>query len=157
MQMSTDTAVSLGRNARPVPAILVGGVVAGILDALTAFYLYGWSMPRGIASGLLGRSALGGGTPTWILGLALHFFIAISAAAVYYAASRKLKFLAESPVVCGLFYGIAVFLVMNLIVLPFSAIHFRGPFQYLGLVRGILIHMFLIGLPIALSGRRYAS
>jgi len=114
-------------------------------------------MPRGIASGLLGRSALGGGTPTWILGLALHFFIAISAAAVYYAASRKLKFLAESPVVCGLFYGIAVFLVMNLIVLPFSAIHFRGPFQYLGLVRGILIHMFLIGLPIALSVRRYAS
>jgi len=157
MQMSTDTAVSLGRKARPVPAILVGGVVAGILDALTAFYLYGWSMPRGIASGLLGRSALGGGTPTWILGLALHFFIAISAAAVYYAASRKLKFLAESPVVCGLFYGIAVFLVMNLIVLPFSAIHFRGPFQYLGLVRGILIHMFLIGLPIALSVRRYAS
>jgi len=155
--MSTDTAVSLGRKARPVPAILVGGVVAGILDALTAFYLYGWSMPRGIASGLLGRSALGGGTPTWILGLALHFFIAISAAAVYYAASRKLKFLAESPVVCGLFYGIAVFLVMNLIVLPFSAIHFRGPFQYLGLVRGILIHMFLIGLPIALSVRRYAS
>jgi hypothetical protein len=132
-------------------------VAAGILDALTAFYLYGWSMPRGIASGLLGRSALGGGTPTWILGLALHFFIAISAAAVYYAASRKLKFLAESPVVCGLFYGIAVFLVMNLIVLPFSAIHFRGPFQYLGLVRGILIHMFLIGLPIALSVRRYAS
>jgi hypothetical protein len=104
-------------------------VVAGILDALTAFYLYGWSMPRGIASGLLGRSALGGGTPTWILGLALHFFIAISAAAVYYAASRKLKFLAESPVVCGLFYGIAVFLVMNLIVLPFSAIHFRDRFN----------------------------
>jgi len=157
MQMSTDTAVSLGRKARPVPAILVGGVVAGILDALTAFYLYGWSMPRGIASGLLGRSALGGGTPTWILGLALHFFIAISAAAVYYAASRKLKFLAESPVVCGLFYGIAVFLVMNLIVLPLSAIHFRGPFQYVGLVRGILIHMFFIGLPIAWSVRRYAS
>jgi len=59
--------------------------------------------------------------------------------------------------VCGLFYGIAVFLVMNLIVLPLSAIHFRGPFQYVGLVRGILIHMFFIGLPIAWSVRRYAS
>jgi hypothetical protein len=56
-----------------------------------------------------------------------------------------------------LFYGIAVFLVMNLIVLPLSALHFRGPFQYLGLVHGILIHMFFIGLPIAWSVRRYAG
>ena len=155
--MSTNAAVSLGRNARPAPAILVGGLVAGTLDALTAFYLYGWGMPRGIASGLLGRSALQGGPATWILGLALHFFIAVSAAAIYYGVSRKLKFLAESPVVCGLFYGIAVFLVMNLIVLPLSAIHFRGPFQYVALVRGILVHMFFVGLPIALSVRRYAS
>ena len=121
------------------------------------FYLYGRGMPRGISSGLLGRSALEGGTAVWILGLALHFFIAVSAASVYYAASRKLKFLTESPLVCGLFYGIAVFLVMNLIVLPLSAIHFRGPFQYVGLVRGLLIHMFFIGLPIAWSVRRYAS
>jgi len=155
--MSSNAAVSLRRNARPLPAILVGGIVAGTLDALAAFYLYGRGMPRGIASGLLGRSALAGGTPVWILGLALHFFIALSAAGVYYAASRKLKFLTESPLVCGLFYGIAVFLVMNLIVLPLSALHFRGPFQYLGLVHGILIHMFFIGLPIAWSVRRYAG
>jgi len=155
--MSSNAGVSLRRSARPLPAILVGGIIAGALDALTAFYLYGWGMPRGIASGLLGRSALQGGTSVWILGLALHFFIALSAAGVYYAVSRKLKFLTESPLVCGLFYGIAVFLVMNLIVLPLSAIHFRGPFQYVSLVRGILVHMFLIGLPIAWSVRRYAS
>lgn len=154
--MSMNVAVSLGRKAPAVPAILVGGIAAGTLDALTAFYLYGWGMPRGIASGLMGPSALQGGTPAWILGLALHFFIALSAAAVYYGASRKLKFLAESPIVCGLFYGIAVFLVMNLIVLPLSAIHFRGPFGYSALVRGLLVHMFLIGLPIAWSVRRYA-
>jgi len=155
--MSSNAAVSLRRNARPLPAILVGGIIAGTLDALAAFYLYGRGMPRGIASGLLGRSELAGGTAVWILGLALHFFIALSAAGVYYAASRKLKFLTESPLVCGLFYGIAVFLVMNLIVLPLSALHFRGPFQYLGLVHGILIHMFFIGLPIAWSVRRYAG
>jgi hypothetical protein len=66
----------------------------------------------------------------------LHYFIAMSAAAVYYAVSRRLKFLVEFPVVCGLFYGIALLLVMNLIVLPLSAIHFRGPFQYAGLGSG---------------------
>ena len=32
-------------------------------------------MPQGIASGLIGRSSFQGGAATWILGLALHFFI----------------------------------------------------------------------------------
>jgi hypothetical protein len=147
----------MSQTSKVLPAILVGGLIAGTLDAAAAFYSFGWGMPRGIAGGLLGRSAFQGGAATWILGLALHFFIAISAAAVYYAASRRLKFLAESPVVCGMFYGIAVFLVMNLIVLPLSAFHFRGPFQYAALVQGILIHMFFVGLPIALSVSRFTN
>jgi hypothetical protein len=86
----------------------------------------------------------------------LHFFIACSAAAIYYAVSRKLGFMTEHAVVCGAFYGIAVFLVMNLIVLPLSALHAKGPYQFAGLVKGLLIHMILIGLPIALSVRRFA-
>jgi hypothetical protein len=40
-----------------------------------------------------------GGAATWILGLALHIFIALSMAAVYYAASRKLPFLMEYPLI----------------------------------------------------------
>jgi len=144
------------QNSKALTAVLAGGLIAGTLDAASAFYSFGWGMPQGIASGLLGRSAFQGGIATWILGLALHYFIAISAAATYYAVSRRLMFLAEFPVVCGMFYGMAVFLIMNLIVLPLSAIDFRGPFQYAGLVQGILIHMFCVGLPIALSVRRFA-
>jgi hypothetical protein len=142
-----------GDSIRP---ILIGGIIAGTLDAGTAFYTFGWGMPRGIASGLLGRSALQGGPGTWILGLALHYFIALSAAAVYYVVSRTLTFLRDYPVICGIFFGIAVFLVMNLVVLPLSAFHFRGPYQYAGLVQGILIHMFFVGVPIALSVRKYS-
>ena len=106
--MSSNAAVSLRRNARPLPAILVGGIIAGTLDALAAFYLYGRGMPRGIASGLLGRSALAGGTAVWILGLALHFFIALSAAGVYYAASRKLAFLRKQAVAWGIQHGFPI-------------------------------------------------
>jgi len=70
-------------------------------------------LPR-IAGGLLGRQALPGGIGVWILGVALHYFIAISAAAIYCIASRKLEFLKDHWLVCGIFYGIAIFLVMNL-------------------------------------------
>jgi hypothetical protein len=145
---------ALAQKPRALAPILVGGLVAGALDATSAFITFGSGMPRGIASGLLGAKAFQGGTATWILGLLLHFFIAVCAAAVYWLASRRLEFLRTHFFVCGLFYGIAVFLVMNLVVLPVSAVPFPvGPFTVAGLYQGLLAHMFLVGLPIALSVR----
>jgi hypothetical protein len=69
---------------------------------------------------------------------------------------RRLEFLKSHWLVCGLFYGIAVFLVMNLIVLPLCALHAMGPYQLRGLIQGILVHMLIIGLPISFSLNRLA-
>ena len=87
----------------------------------------------------------------------LHFFIACSFAAVYYAASRRLAFLMEHPLVCGLFYGAAVEVVMDLVVLPLSALHARGPYTLHDLILGLLVHMVVVGLPIAFSVRWFAN
>jgi hypothetical protein len=155
--ISAQMATSAQRPNALVP-IVVGGLIAGALDAAAAFITFGWGMPRGIASGLLGTKAFQGGASTWILGLLLHFFIAVCAAAVYWLASRKLDFLKSHFFVCGLFYGIAVFLVMNLVVLPVSAVPFPiGPFTIRGLYQGLLVHMFLVGLPISMSLRYLAK
>lgn len=135
--------------------VLVGGLIAGTLDLIAAYLTFGRNVPRGIARGLIGSSAFQGGIAPYVLGIALHFFIAFSAAAIYYAASRKLDFLIGHPIVCGLFYGIAIFLVMNLVVLPLSAIHFRGPFSLQGLITGLVAHMLIIGLPITFSVSAY--
>jgi hypothetical protein len=78
-------------------AIAAGGGIAGTLDLLQACILFGWRVPLVIAAGLLGRQALHGGVGTYVLGVCLHFFIACSATAIYYAASRKLRFLIEHP------------------------------------------------------------
>jgi len=98
--------------------ILAGGLVAGSLDLTAAFVTFGWGAPRAIAAGLLGMQALHGGTGTWMLGVLLHYLIAYLAATVYCVASRRLEFLRPYFLLCGMFYGIAVYLVMNLIVLP---------------------------------------
>lgn len=137
-------------------AIGVGGLIAGALDLTQAMILFGPRIPLSIAAGLLGRQAFRGGPGTYVLGVFLHFFIAFSAAAVYYAASRRLGFLKEHPLVCGLFFGAAVEEVMNLIVLPLSALHARGPYQLYDLILGLLVHMVVIGLPISFSVRRFA-
>jgi len=143
------------RNA--LLAIAVGGGIAGALDLLQACLLFGWRIPLAIAAGLLGRQAFHGGVGTYILGVCLHFFIACSATAIYYAANRKLRFLSEHALVCGLFYGIAVELVMSYIVLPLSALHARGPYKLHDVLLGLAVHMVVVGLPIAFSVRHFAK
>jgi len=143
------------RNA--LLAIAVGGLIAGTLDLTQACILFGWDIPLAIAAGLLGRQAFDGGAATYLLGVLLHFFIALSFAAFYYAASRKLAFLKEHPLVCGLAYGAGVQEVMNLVVLPLSALHARGPYKLHDLILGLLVHMVVIGLPISYSVRRFAK
>jgi uncharacterized membrane protein YagU involved in acid resistance len=154
------------RNPDGLRAICWGGLIGGILDISDALVFYGMRgvppgrLLRGIVSGLLGARAMDGGWAAATLGLFLHFLIAFTAAAVYYAASRKLRMLRERPILSGLLYGVAVFLFMNMIVVPLSAIH-RSPTAMLafniGTVNAVLALMLFIGLPIALAVNRYAS
>jgi hypothetical protein len=155
--MMGDSAPGASGKRNALLAIAVGGGIAGTLDLLQACILFGWDIPLVIAGGLLGRAAFQGGAGTYVLGVALHFFIACSAAAVYYGASRWLVFMKEHPLVCGLFFGAAVEDVMRLIVLPLSALHSKGPYKLHDLILGLLVHMVVVGLPISFSVRRFAK
>jgi|SRR5277367_251899 len=155
--MDADFGAASTQTQKAWLPILVGGGIAGTLDLISAFLTFGLGAPKAIAGGLLGRQAFQGGPATYALGIALGFIVAIAAAAVFYAASRKLEFLKEHFLVSGLFDGIAIFLVMNLIVLPLSALHAHGPYQLGELIRGLLVHMFFIGLPISYSVRRFST
>lgn len=155
--MTGDSVAGPLKNKNALLAIAVGGGIAGTLDLLQACILFGWDIPLAIAGGLLGRQAFQGGAGTYVLGVALHFFIACSAAAIYYGVSRKLIFMTEHPLVCGLFFGAAVQEVMNLVVLPLSALHSRGPYKLSDLILGLVVHMVVIGLPISFSVRRFAK
>ncbi len=148
------------RRLSVLSAILNAGAIAGTLDIT---YAIGFSALRGVppirilqsvASGLLGGPAFKGGVPTAVLGLALHFFIALSAAAIFYLAAKVIPFLTRHPVVSGLFYGFLIYAVMNLVVLPLSAYPRKVSFPLLVLVTGLFVHMFFIGLPISLAVRR---
>lgn len=138
---------------------LVGGCVAASLDAISAFVTFGSGMPRGIAAGLLGANAFEGGSAgPWVLGLALHFFILIVAATLYGIASWRWSFLRVNFVLCGIYYGISIWLFMNLIVLPLSALPGPiGPFNEEGMLRGLVTHIMLVGVPIAASYRFLAK
>ncbi len=155
--MIGDSAPGQSGKSSALLAIAVGGGIAGVLDLTQACILFGAKIPLVIAAGLLGRQAFHGGVGTYVLGVLLHFFIACSAAAVYYVASRRLRFMTEHPLVCGLFFGAAVEEVMSLVVLPLSALHSKGPYTLHDLILGLLVHMVVVGLPISFSVRWFAK
>ena len=151
------------RRLSPFSAILIGGAIAGTLDIT---YAIGFSAMHGVppmrilqsvASGLLGKPAFEGGVPIALLGLALHYFIAFSWAAIFYLASKVIPALTRHAVIAGVFYGFLIYAVMNLLVLPLSAYPRKVTFPLLVLVTGLLVHMFCIGLPISLAVRRAKS
>ncbi|HKQ16335.1 MAG TPA: hypothetical protein VJT80_23150 [Steroidobacteraceae bacterium] len=151
-----------GSARRPLKTIVFAGLVAGALDITYAFIIWGLRgvspirIGQSVASGLLGReAAVGGGTATGLFGLLLHFTMAIIIAAIYYTAARNIRLLVDRAVPCGIAFGLVAYGVMNYVVMPLSAIGVvgdGGP-AYIR-ITGILVHMFLIGLPIALFTRR---
>ena len=149
------------KRSRAFPTIVAASLIAGILDITSAFVIAGLKgtgsirMLQGIASGLLGPQSFEGGLATAGLGLAIHFLIAFTAASVFYAASRKFSFLTQHAVVSGLLYGIAVYVFMYWIVVPLVFSTARHSISRD--VTAVIVHMLLIGLPIALVVRRFAK
>ena len=112
---------------------------------------------QSVASGLLGAAAYTGGATTAALGAASHYLIATLWTAVFYLASRRLRFLTESAIVAGLVYGVVVYVVMNFVVIPLSAVPPRPAPPLSGRIIGLLVIMFCIGVPIALIVRRFSE
>jgi uncharacterized membrane protein YagU involved in acid resistance len=150
------------QTSQVVPAILWGGLISGVLDLICAtvtVVLRGYPaivLPQAIATGLLGVKSFKGGVPTAILGVALEFLITFVATAVYYGASRKLTFLIRHAVRWGLLYGAAIYFFMNLVVVPLSAAP-KFDHTLASRVSDFLVHLFFIGLPMALAVRRYSA
>jgi len=152
--------------------ILYAGALVGVLDITAACIekrvVAGFTPARvlkGVASGVLGRSALEGGFGTATLGLAMHFTMALTVTAIFYALSRRFSLPKKlsGVVAVGLLYGAAVFAVNNFVTAPFlswvrslylhTPILFKPPMGWSQLV----IHLFCVGLPIALVMRQYSS
>jgi uncharacterized membrane protein YagU involved in acid resistance len=166
--------------------ILLAGAIGGVLDIAYAFIVYGplsYGMSpadvlHSVASGWLGRQAANaGGTGTAMLGLATHFAIATTMAAIYVALAARWPAWAGNALASGLAYGFVLYLVMTYVVVPLSAAHesqhfaasvgeaverLRRSFSSVRptdrrqLAGTLFTHMVFVGLAIALVTRRRA-
>ena len=107
-----------------------------------------------IASGLIGMSSFQMGATSVALGVMIHYCIALTWTAIFYLASRQIAVLRERPVICGLLYGVLVYVVMTYLVLPLTHVPPpRHPPTLWTRFNALLPLLFCIGLTISLLVR----
>ena len=143
------------RNHSPWTTIVLGGVVAGTLD-IGAAALINWASPalilRFVAGGLLGKTAQDGGAAIALLGYGVQIAMSLIIAAIYVGASGRLAWLRERWIAAGLAFGVVVFLVMNFVVMPLSALA-RWPHFTVTSFAWNMLAMLVFGVIIAFFAR----
>jgi hypothetical protein len=155
------------RPAVPASAIawrwvVIGGLVLATLDGLfaTTFWRVAAGMPwtrvfQSVAAGVLGldRSVAGGDASAW-LGLGLHYAIATSFVVVYALVATRFDAIVRRPFACGVLYGLVLYAVMNLVVIPLSAIGHLPKFDNVPWVTSSIVMHAVFGLICAFAARR---
>lgn len=140
---------------REMVTSLIAGLAAGTVDIGAAALIYRVS-PRvilqAIAAGLLGRRSFSGGMETALLGLILQWVMSCVIAAIYVLATRRWTTLSRAWIPWGLLFGIAVFIVMNFVVVPLSAVGKVPTFTSVTLVENVAA-MLVFGLIISAINR----
>jgi uncharacterized membrane protein YagU involved in acid resistance len=148
-----------------IQTIFLAGLVAGTLDILTPILIYATILQKttamkilqSIASGVFKKEAYSGGWQMALYGLGFHFMIATLFASFYFILFRYIPFLRINKIISGLLYGIFVWIVMNIIVLPFVFPNMPSKNLDFQLVLSMVILMCCVGLPIALITQKQYS
>lgn len=142
--------------------LLITVLIAGTLDILSAYVNVfiktghiSRKMFQYIAGGLLGlKNSLNGGVPVILLGVFFHYFITFLFTFIFFVLYRKNRFFGINKFVAALLYGIFIWTVMNLIVLPLSALP-RGTITPGKAILDASILAVTIGLPASLSASAF--
>jgi hypothetical protein len=138
--------------------ILIAGLTCGVLDGLSAVALTSGRWMRVfqfVASSILGPDSFQGGVATALVGIAIHFLVALSATAIYYSVSRGIPILMDRALLFGVLYGVSIHLFMTFVAIPMSRIGPR-PLVLRSFLLQLAVHMIVVGPTIALMIRRYS-
>lgn len=136
--------------------VLKAGVIVGTLDILSAFIYYFiatgdtnvFTVLKYIASGLFGKEAYAGGITMILTGLFLHYVIAFSFTIFFFWLHPKIDLLAKYKLLTGIMYGIFIWIIMNLLVVPLSRIPNR-PLTLVNALINVAILIVCIGIPLS--------
>ena len=142
------------RKKSKLLTVLLTCLLTGTLDGLAALLISHRIPPavifRFIASGWFGRESMSGGTSMVLWGLVFHYLIAAIFSTVLFLIYPFMIKIFWNKYFTGIFYGIAIWLIMNFVVLPFTNIpKSHGHLDLAGLTIGIAALVICVGGPVA--------
>jgi hypothetical protein len=163
MVSEDSSPITPSRSRGPLRTIVTAWLLAGTLDITVASIYFPLAgkfrlilLYQGIASGVLGARAFAGGMQSAILGLLLHYLIALIWTVFFFFVYPKMKFLSVNRTATAVGYAVFVSCVMTFVVLPLSNVH-HYPVKAEPFLISTVILMFTIGLPITTVVRKYYS
>ena len=148
------------KSKRFLRAVLLAGMLAGTLDITAAVMqtlLRGGNpvkMFQFIASGVFGTDAFSGGGLYALYGLLFHFVIAFAWTLLFFTVFGTVKRLSQHRLLTGVVYGILVWSIMNLVVLPLSNTP-PLPLKWASALSGMTILIVALGIPLSFLSTRY--
>jgi len=140
--------------------ILGTGLLAGTLDITAAclqYYIKTGKGPSGVlkfvASGWFGQKALEGGNTMIAAGLAFHYLIAMGVTVFFFITAGFWFSVFKNKWLTGIAYGIFVWCITNLIIVPLSATP-KFPFKPINAWIAAAILILCIGLPLSFSASK---
>jgi len=141
--------------------IVATGLLTGLLDicaAMIKFYIDTGKGPapifKYIASAVFGMNAFTGSEGMIAWGIIFHFAIAILFTAFLLVIYPMVRGALKSNLVIAIVYGLFVWIVMNLLILPLTNIPPRPAFDLREALIGMGILIIAIGLPVAIVGKK---
>lgn len=156
---------STGKYSTPgvIYAVIKAGLLAGTLDILIAMIHYYLKTGKNavvvlkfIASALYGKEAFARGDFMAGRGLVLHFIIAFGWTIFFFLLHPRVAWLAKNKIITGILYGVFIWLIMNLAVLPMTSVP-KSPFNIVPALTGAIILVVAVGLPISVIANKYYS
>ncbi len=141
--------------------ILKAGLIVGTFDILSAFIYYfiktgdnPFNILKYIASAVMGADAFNGDTLVYVSGLVLHYIIALTFTAWFFWLYPSLIYLIKNKIVAGIIYGIFIWAIMNLLVVPLTKISPR-PLNTVNAIINCIILIVCIGIPLSFMADKF--
>jgi hypothetical protein len=160
--MSAIAGKSLDTRSSALRSIALGGSIIFVAQLVVQSWFVASILQQNpfivvlqyIASGALGVSAFEGGVGTALLGVLFHLVISFVVAGVYILSADRIPLLRRYAIPGALLYGLVVWVVMHLIVIPLSAAPPVPPPTLPYLIAEIIEHIVFVGLPLGVLARR---
>ena len=138
-----------------LPQIAKAGFIVGTLDILAAFLYYfiktgnnPLRVLKFVAGGIFGEKAFKGDSSMYFFGLLFHYLIAFCFTIFFFMVISGIVFLKNNLLLRGILYGLFVWTIMNLLVVPLSSLPGR-PFDPMNAIINMLILILCIGIPLS--------